>query len=79
MMKATDVIRINDKNPAHLTFWCLNGLEKGKAVPITGRGGPQGCEISRFSHFLDNWLTDGSEIGSPLPPGRFLVLISVSY
>jgi hypothetical protein len=35
----------------------------------------------RIPHFLDNWLTDGSEVDShmhALPPGRFLVLISVS-
>jgi hypothetical protein len=25
---------------------------KGKAIPVTGRGGPQGCETSRLPHFL---------------------------
>jgi hypothetical protein len=34
---------------------------KGKAIPVTGRGGPQGCETSRLPHILDNRLTDGSE------------------
>jgi hypothetical protein len=34
---------------------------KGQAVPVTGRGGPQGCETSRPPHFLDNRLTDGGE------------------
>jgi hypothetical protein len=41
--------------------------------------------MSRFPHFLDNRLTDGGEVvsltcrpaGRPLPPGRFLALISV--
>jgi hypothetical protein len=38
--------------------------KKGEAIPVTGRGGPWGCETSRFPHFLDNWLTDGSEVVS---------------
>jgi hypothetical protein len=36
--------------------------KKGKAVPVTGHGGPLGCETSRLSHFLDNRLTDGGEV-----------------
>jgi hypothetical protein len=36
--------------------------QKGKAIPVTGRGGPYGCETSRLSHFLDNRLTDGGEV-----------------
>jgi hypothetical protein len=27
---------------------------KGKTIPVTGRGGPQGCETSRLPHFLEN-------------------------
>jgi hypothetical protein len=27
--------------------------KKGKAIPVTDRGGPQGCETSRLPHFLD--------------------------
>jgi hypothetical protein len=34
---------------------------QGKAIPVTGRGGPYGCETSRLQHFLDNRLTDGGE------------------
>jgi hypothetical protein len=34
---------------------------KRKAIPATGRGGPQGCETSRLSHPPDNQLTDGGE------------------
>jgi hypothetical protein len=37
---------------------------QGKASPVTGCGGPQGCETSRLPHFLDNRLTDGGEIAS---------------
>jgi hypothetical protein len=63
------------------TSWCGTELSKGKAIPATGHGGPQGCETSRLPHFLDNRLTDGGEVFSltcrPLPPGRFLVFISV--
>jgi hypothetical protein len=29
-----------------------------KAVPVTGRGGLQGCETLRIPHCLDNRLTD---------------------
>jgi hypothetical protein len=54
--------------------------KKGKAIPVTGRGGPWGCETSRLQYFLDNRLTDGDKfvnLTRRLPPGRFLVLISV--
>jgi hypothetical protein len=58
-------------------------VQKGKALPVTGRGG-YGCATLRLPHFLQNRLTDGDEVVSltrrplftPLP-GRFLVLISV--
>jgi hypothetical protein len=30
-------------------------------IPVTGRGGPYGCETSRLPHFLNNRLTDGGE------------------
>jgi hypothetical protein len=58
---------------------------KGKAIPVTGHGGPYGCEKSRFPHSLDNRLTDDGKVVSLMPyapaalylPRRFLVLISV--
>jgi hypothetical protein len=40
------------------------GEEKGKAIPVTGRGGPQDCETSRIPHFLGNRLTDADEVVS---------------
>jgi hypothetical protein len=55
---------------------------EGKAIPVTGRGGPYGSETSRLPHLLDNRRTDGGEVVSlirrpPLTPGRFLVFIYV--
>jgi hypothetical protein len=35
-----------------------------KAIPITGREGPLGCEMSRLPHFVDNRLKYGGEIVS---------------
>jgi hypothetical protein len=37
---------------------------EGKAIPVTGRGGLEGCETSRLPYFLENRLTDGSEVVS---------------
>jgi hypothetical protein len=67
--------------PGYIAFILLK-KKKGKAIPVTGHEGPQGCEMSRLPHFLDNQLTDSGEIVSPtrwpnFTPGRFLVLISV--
>jgi hypothetical protein len=41
---------------------------KGKVIRVTGRRGLQRCETSRFSHFLDNRLTDDDD--RPLPPRK---------
>jgi hypothetical protein len=53
---------------------------KGKAIPLTGSGGPQGCETSRLTHFLDNQFTDGGDVSFmhwlPFTPRKTLVLIS---
>jgi hypothetical protein len=48
-------------------------VKKGKAIPVTGRGGPYSCETSRLSHFLDNRLTNVGEVVSltrPLHPRK---------
>jgi hypothetical protein len=39
----------------------LNIRAYGKGIPVTGRGGPYGCETSRLPHFLDSRLTDSGE------------------
>jgi hypothetical protein len=35
---------------------------KGKPIPVTGCEGPSGYETSRLPHFLNNRLTDGSDV-----------------
>jgi hypothetical protein len=42
----------------------LMQLKKDKAIPVTGCEGQEGCEMTRLPHFLDNWLTNGSEVVS---------------
>jgi hypothetical protein len=34
-------------------------------IAVTGRGGPEHCEMLRFPHFLDIRLTDGDKVVSP--------------
>jgi hypothetical protein len=31
-------------------------------IPVTGRGGPYGCETSRLPHFLHSRFTDGGKV-----------------
>jgi hypothetical protein len=40
------------------------GKGKGKAIPVTSRGGPYVCETPRVPHLLDNRLTDGGKVVS---------------
>jgi hypothetical protein len=52
---------------------------KVKDIPVIGRGSLYSCEMSRLPH---SWFTDDIEgvsltRGNPLPPGRYLVLVSV--
>jgi hypothetical protein len=42
----------------------MNRTKKNKAIPVTGREGPQGCETSRLPHFLESRLIDGGEVVS---------------
>jgi hypothetical protein len=37
-------------------------MKTSKDIPVKVRGGRKGCEASRISHFLDNRLTDSSEV-----------------
>jgi hypothetical protein len=45
---------------------------KSKAIRVTGRGCPQGCETTRLPLSLDNHLTDGSEVVSLTSRPRFI-------
>jgi hypothetical protein len=45
--------------------------KKSKAIPVTGREGPWGCERSRLPHHLDNRLTDGGKVVSLMRRPRF--------
>jgi hypothetical protein len=59
---------------------CLQTLERGKAIPVTGREGPYGCKTLKVPHFLDNRLTDGRKVVSlthrpPLTPRKISVII----
>jgi hypothetical protein len=36
-----------------------------KDIPVTGHGGPNGCERLRLSHYLDKRLIDGGKVVSP--------------
>jgi hypothetical protein len=49
-------------------FCMFKEKSKGKSNPVTGRGGPQGCETSRLPHCLDNRLTDGGEVSLTRQP-----------
>jgi hypothetical protein len=37
------------------------GEGEGISIPVTGRGGPYGCETSKIARFLDSKLTDGGD------------------
>jgi hypothetical protein len=65
------------------SIWNYKSVMWSKAIPVTGRGSPYDCEMSRLSHFVESGLTVGGDFASLTrrpsftPPGRYLVLISV--
>jgi hypothetical protein len=40
--------------------------KKSKAIPVTGSGGLTGCEMLRIPPCLDDRLTDGGKVVSPM-------------
>jgi hypothetical protein len=51
-------LRITASELAYLIIQTVKQTDKYevkiKATPVTGRGGPQGCETSRLPHFLES-------------------------
>jgi hypothetical protein len=39
-------------------------VKKGKDIPVTGHGGPKGCERLRLPHYLDKQQIDGGKVVS---------------
>jgi hypothetical protein len=52
--------------PVYIKSFTLpdKAIQKGKAIPVTGREGPQDCATSTLPHFLENRLTTGAEVVS---------------
>jgi hypothetical protein len=58
-------------------YWCVHYEHvKGKAIPVTGRGGLKGCEMSRIQQYIYiciyNRLKDGGEVVSLTRQPRFV-------
>jgi hypothetical protein len=49
-------------NPKERQVVILVKNVKSKAIPVTGREGPWGFEMSRLSHSIDCQLTDGGKV-----------------
>jgi hypothetical protein len=49
----------------YIPYYFEYKVKKGKAIPVTDREGPYGCETSRLPHLLENRLTDGGKVVSP--------------
>jgi hypothetical protein len=50
-------------------------VKNGKAIPVTGRDGPEDCETSRLPHFIDRGLIDDGDVSftrrpPSLPPKK---------
>jgi hypothetical protein len=58
-------LRLKHMDGVFLSFQVAKAAKnEGKYIPVTGRGGPQGFETSRLSHFLDNRFIDGGKFVS---------------
>jgi hypothetical protein len=72
--KQLEISKVYGKNSNHSTYLISDILlklhssfrleKKGKAFPVTGRGGAQSCEKSKLPHFLHNRLTACVEVVS---------------
>jgi hypothetical protein len=78
------VLRLKSSTNPNFSHVCSILLKKGKAIPVTDRGGHLASETSRLTYFFikatNRWrwgCQPYAPAGRPLPPGRFLLLISV--
>jgi hypothetical protein len=49
---------------AKINIMIIVKKKKAEPIPGAGHGGPEGCEMSRLPHILDNWVPDGGEVVS---------------
>jgi hypothetical protein len=59
-----DIVSIILETVSETWLLIVYGKAKGKAIPVTGHGGPLGCETLRVPHYLDDRLTDGCKVVS---------------
>jgi hypothetical protein len=52
----------------NMCMYVMYNSKVSKDIPVTGHGGPQGCERLRLPHYLDKQLTDGGKVVSPTCP-----------
>jgi hypothetical protein len=64
LIKSTAFLRLQLLTYHDSQYVLLDKVKKGKAIPVTGHGDPEGCETLRVPHFLDNRLTDGGKVVS---------------
>jgi hypothetical protein len=61
MMEALSTSESSDLTRATRRNIPENGILNSKDVPVTDREIPQGCEMYRLPHFLENRFTGGGE------------------
>jgi hypothetical protein len=78
MWTTQSICRRDQTNITSILAATVSGyMGKGKAVPVTGREGPLGCERSRLPYLLHCRLVSLKRLAALYSPGKFLVLISV--
>jgi hypothetical protein len=59
--------------------WPISEVKQDKDIPVTGRGGPLGCERSRLPHYLDKRLTDGGKVVQHYAPAALYPQVSFFF
>jgi hypothetical protein len=65
------IIALTSSMRAHYRLNLYYGAQCHKVIPVAGHGGLEGCEMLRTPHCLDNWLTDGDKVVSPMHQPHF--------